>query len=281
MIPAESWKREKLIVDATKDPITQSRIAADLRNIGLRSGDVVVVHSSMSKIGWVVGGPVTVIEALMEVLGTEGTLVIPAQSTDNSEPSPWQYPAVPESWWQIIRDEIPPFNPDITPTRGIGRIPEVFRKFPGVRRSNHPQVSWAAWGKQAKYVTESHPVDQAYGENSPLGKAYKLKAKILLLGATHQSNTSLHFAETRTDIPNFPWMERSSAVLENGVRVWKSWKERNISSDDFSVIGEAYETRENYELQDIGQAPSRLLRMRDLVDFAVEWMEKNRIYESA
>ncbi|MHA1909488.1 MAG: AAC(3) family N-acetyltransferase, partial [Candidatus Thorarchaeota archaeon] len=93
MIPREPWQREKKTVEATKEPITRSRLVSDLRNIGLNDGDVVIVHSSLSKIGWVVGGPVTVIEALMDGVGSEGTIVIPTHSTDNSEPSPWNYPA--------------------------------------------------------------------------------------------------------------------------------------------------------------------------------------------
>ena len=275
----EPWQREKLTVDATKKPITQSRLVTDLLAIGLNAGDIVIVHSSLSKIGWVIGDSTTVIEALMEVLTSDGTLVIPTHSTANGEPSSWNYPPIPEDWWQVIRDETPPYRPDITPTRGIGRIPEVFRKYPDVHRSNHPQVSFAAWGKHAQYITESHPVNQVYGENSPLGKAYELNAKVLLLGATHESNTSLHHAETRTSIDGFPWMDWSAAVLENGVRVWKTWKERNYSSDDFSFIGEAYEAEVNYEPTIIGQAISRLLPMRGLVDFAVQWMEKKRSYD--
>ncbi len=280
MIPKEPWEREKLIVDNTKEPITQSRLVGDLFSIGLKSGDVVIVHSSMSQIGWIVGGVVTVIAALMESVGEEGTIVVPTHSTDNGEPSPWQYPSVPESWWQIIRDEYPPYRPDITPARRVGRLPEVFRKYPNVIRSNHPQVSWAACGKHAHSITETHPLDHVYDEKSPLGRAYELDAKILLIGVTHEVNTALHFAETKTNIKGFPWMNWSAAVLENGVRVWKTWKERNYSSDDFQIIGEAYEATINYELKKIGQAPSRFISMRNLVDFAVEWMEKNRSYES-
>jgi len=280
MIPAESWKRERITVESTKEPITKARLVNDLHNIGIKRGYTVIVHSSMSKIGWIVGGPVTVIDALMEVVSPEGTLILPAHSTDNGEPSPWQYPAVPESWWQTIRDEYPPFRPDITPTRNIGVIPEVFRKYPDVYRSSHPQVSWTAWGKHAQYLVKSHPVDQAYGADSPLGRAYELDAKILLLGADHESNTSLHFAETKTNIPHFPWMKWSAAILEDGKRVWKTWDERNYSSDDFKKIGAAFEASINYEMKNIGQAPSRLISMRSIVDFAVEWMEKNRSYET-
>jgi len=274
----EPWQREKLTVDTTKEPITQSRLVKDLSAIGMNAGDIVIVHSSLSKIGWIVGDSTTVIEALMEVLTPKGTLVIPTHSTANGEPSGWNYPPIPEDWWQTIRDETPPYRPDITPTRGIGRVPEVFRKYPNVHRSNHPQVSWAAWGKYAQDIVKSHPVDQAYGRGSPLGRSYELNAKILLIGATHESNTALHHAESKTSIPGFPRMEWSAAILENGKRVWKKWEELNYQSDDFEKVGAAFESHIDYQPKEIGQATSRLLSMRELIDFAVVWMESNRTY---
>ncbi len=274
----EPWQREMLTVEATKEPITQSRLVTDLSAIGLKARDIVIVHSSMSKIGWTVGDSTTVIDALMEVLTSDGTLVIPTHSTANGEPNGWKYPPIPEEWWQTIRDETPPYRPDITPTRGIGRIPEVFRKYPDVHRSNHPQVSFAAWGKHAQEIVKTHAVDQAYGRESPLGKAYELNARILLIGTSHEFNTSLHHAETRTNIPGFPRMEWAAAILEDGIRVWKTWEELNYQSDDFEKVGDAFETQIGYKPRNIGQATSRLLVMRELIDFAVEWMESNRKY---
>ena len=81
---------------------------------------------------------------LEEVIGDEGTLVMPAHSSDLSDPSIWKNPAVPESWWEMIKENMPDFEPDLTPTRQMGAIPECFRKQSGVLRSNHPQVSFAA-----------------------------------------------------------------------------------------------------------------------------------------
>ena len=82
----EGWKKELEIVKRTKTPITKTRLIQDLREIGVETGDVLIVHSSMSSVGWIVGGARTIIEALMEVLTEKGTLVMPSQggATDPS-----------------------------------------------------------------------------------------------------------------------------------------------------------------------------------------------------
>ncbi|MFW9909064.1 MAG: aminoglycoside N(3)-acetyltransferase, partial [Candidatus Thorarchaeota archaeon] len=250
-----------------------------LLGIGLKVGDTVMVHSSMRRLGWVVGGAPTVIDALMEVLTPEGTLVMPAHTTDNGEPSGWNFPAVPRDWWQTIRDEMPPYRPEISPTRRVGWIPETFRKYPGVIRSAHPQVSCSAWGKFSTVVNESHTLDQAFGPTSPYGKMYELNGKILLIGTFHDANTTLHFAESIASIPNFPLVNKGAAVEENGERVWKTWRERDFNSDDFRKLGEAYETAKGVVPAKVGQAESRLIDVRDLIDFAVEWFSNNRNYD--
>jgi aminoglycoside 3-N-acetyltransferase len=275
----EQWEKERLVVERTEKPITRSTLVHDLRNIGLHPGNVAIVHSSMSRIGWTVGGPVAVIEALMETLTEEGVLAMPALSTDNTEPSAWQRPAVPETWWPVIRKEMPPYRPRITPTRGLGRIAEAFRSFPGAHRSNHPQHSFAAWGKNAESVIKEHPLDRAFGQNSPLGRLYELEAKILLIGVGHESNTSLHHAEHIAELPAMPRKKQGAAILENGVRVWKSWEEMKYDSEDFPLIGAAYEESIEYRPQRIGQAESRLLSMRGVVDFGVKWLRTNRSYD--
>ncbi|MFW9807229.1 MAG: aminoglycoside N(3)-acetyltransferase, partial [Candidatus Thorarchaeota archaeon] len=144
------WEKEKAIVASTSAPITKTQLVTDFRKLGVYQGDTISVHSSMSKIGWVVGGQLTVIEALMEAVTEKGTLVMQAHSTGNTDPRNWNYPPVPEDWWDTIREEMPPFRPEITPLRNLGRIPELFRIMPGVLRSNHPQVSCTAWGFHAR-----------------------------------------------------------------------------------------------------------------------------------
>ena len=275
----EPWEREGKLVEATKDPITKKRLVEDLRKAGVRIGDTVIFHSSMKSIGWIVGGSVTVIAALMEAISDEGTLVMPTQSSDNGEPSNWRYPAVPEDWWQIIRDELPPYNPETTPSRRVGIIPETFRKYPNVFRSAHPQASFGAWGKNAELIVETHPYDDPFGENSPLAKLYELNAKILLVGIGLESITALHYAEYKADLPNRPVKNIGAALLENEKRVWKTWEEREFNDSDFHKIAADFEQQEGLSPVYIGQAESHIFKMGELVDYGVDWLRKNRHYE--
>jgi aminoglycoside 3-N-acetyltransferase len=272
------WEKEKQVVEVTREPITKKRLIRDLHKIGLQAGDAVIVHTSMNKIGWIIGGSVTVIQSLMETVTDSGTIVMPAFTTGNTEPSGWNYPSVPKEWWPIIRDEMPPFTPEVTLVRGLGRIPEVFRKFPRVHRSNHPILSFTAWGQHAEEIVEDHKLDESFGENSPIGKLYRMDGKILLIGVGYDNNSSLHHAEVKANIPNIPKKTNGSAILIEGKRVWKTWDEIDYSDHDFKEIGAAYELSMQYKPQFIGQAESRLLSMRAFVDFSSQWMRDNRKY---
>ena len=269
-------EREYNTVKRTKKPNTIVSLREDLKALGLKKGAIVIVHSSLSKIGWTVGGPVGVIEALMDVVTPRGTIIMPTFSSGNTEPSGWEYPPVPEKWWPDIRKFTPAFDPNKIPTRGMGKIPETFRKYPYVVRSNHPTTSFAAWGKKAKYIIKSHRLENDLGKDSPLGKIYKLNGEILLLGVPHINNSSLHLAEYLCEYPGKKYMTMASAIYENKKRKWITWKELDNYSDDFDDIGRDYEKLINYQTQKVGEGVARLLSQRDMVDFAIGWMMKNR-----
>lgn len=155
--------------------ITADRLAADFRQLGVQEGMTLLLHSSLKSLGqWVAGGPVAVILALEQVLGEDGTLVMPTQSSDLTDPSGWSRPPVPEAWWPEIREHMPAYDPDLTPIRGMGIIPDCFRKQRGVRRSSHPIDSFAAWGKHRDVIIDSHGLEYAFGERSPLARIYEL-----------------------------------------------------------------------------------------------------------
>ena len=116
----------KKAIERVDFPNTKNSIMEDLRKMGVKEGMTVIVHSSLSSIGWVNGGEVAVIQALMEVVTEEGTIIMPTQSALLSDPSEWEMPPVPKEWWQPIRDTMPAFHPSYTPTYGMGKIPEVF-----------------------------------------------------------------------------------------------------------------------------------------------------------
>jgi aminoglycoside 3-N-acetyltransferase len=272
---------EQAAIEKTRDqplPITVASLKNDLMSLGVKPGMVLLVHSSLSSLGWVCGGAVAVIEALESVLTSDGTLVMPTHSGELSNPAPWENPPVPEAWWQTIRDTMPAFQPDLTPTRGMGMIPETFRKQNGVMRSYHPQVSFAAWGKYAQKVTENHGLEFSLGETSPLARIYDLHGYVLLLGVGHGNNTSLHLAEHRSSYKSKKVIQQSAPIFVNGQRVWKTFDDIETDSEDFETIGAAFAEETGLEQKGkIGQAETQLVPQRELVDFAVKWMEKNRV----
>jgi aminoglycoside 3-N-acetyltransferase len=263
---------EAQVVDKTQKLNTHETMVDDLRKLGLYEGMTVIVHSSLSSLGWVCGGAVAVIQALMEVVTSDGTIVMPTHSGNYSEPSYWRNPPVPQEWWPIIRETMPAFNPAITPTNGMGVIPETFRKFPGVMRSNHSTLSFAAWGKEAQFVTEKRGMDFALGENSPLAAIYKLDGWVLLLGVGYSRNTSFHLAEYRA--PHTTPCLCGAPIAENGIRSWRTYQDIDFDTDFFETIGAGMEAEIGIKGGLVGIADSKLFQQRIAVDYAVSVLRK-------
>ena len=268
--------RLELIISQSDQPSTVTTLAADLSALGVSAGMTLVVHSSLSAIGYVVGGAVATILALEQAVGPAGTLAVPTHSADLSDPAQWRDPPVPDEWCAIIRAEMPAFDPSLTPSRGMGAIPECLRKQQGSRRSDHPFVSWTARGPNAETITAAHSLEMSAGEGSPLGRLYDCDAYVLLLGVGFDCSTCYHLAEYRCRFAPLKRCTRSAPVLEGGRRKWVEFEDI-YWFDDFAEIGSEFEkiggplTRGT-----VGKADSRLFSLRRAVDFAVDWMNCNR-----
>ncbi len=270
---------EKQIVQKTTVPATVESLQADLRALGVRPGMVVLVHSSLSAMGWVCGGAVAVIAALQQTLGSTGTLVMPAHSPDLTEPSGWESPPVPESWWSVIRENMPAYDPVLTPTRSMGVIAETFRKQRGVLRSAHPQVSFCACGPEASRITDNHALAFGLGEHSPLARIYDLRGLVLLLGVDHGNNTSMHFAEHRATFSTKRVIQQGAPIVASGARSWATFEDVDIDSSDFDRIGEDFLRSAAGHVVGrgrVGLADCQLMPQRDVVDFTVGWLEEHR-----
>jgi aminoglycoside 3-N-acetyltransferase len=267
-----------MIKQTHEKPVTVDSLKDDIAAVGVTSGMTLIVHSSLKSLGrWVAGGPVAVILALEDALGDEGTLVMPTQSGDLSDPAHWMNPPVPESWWETIRQTMPAFDPDLTPTRSMGAIPESFRKQKGVVRSSHPQVSFAARGAIAKHIIDEHSLDYRLGEGSPLARIYQRDGWVLLLGVGHDNNTSLHLAEYRAQFSAKKEVNQGAPMIIDGNRQWVEFKDLNLDDSDFENIGGDFEKETGLVRRGrIADATALLFPQRALVDYAVRWMEKHR-----
>ncbi|MCX4734264.1 aminoglycoside N(3)-acetyltransferase [Streptomyces sp. NBC_01363] len=252
---------------------TRDSLASDLRAMGLRPGETLLVHSSLSSLGWVCGGSRVVVMALLDVLGDSGTLVVPTHSGDNSDPAEWGYPPVPEAWWADIRASIPAFDARTTPTLGVGVIPETVRNWPGAVRSCHPQTSFAAVGPRAAAIMDGHALDCRLGEHSPLARLEEGGARVLLLGAGFDSCTAFHLAEYR--VPS-PQTDNSFAVMTPQGRSWATVRETSISAERFDDLGAAFEKERPVVRATVGGAEARLFDLADAVAYAEGWLSEHR-----
>ena len=269
-------------IKRTKVPATAVTLKAELSALGVRSGMVLLVHSSLSALGWICGGAVAVIQALQEIVGPEGTLAMPAYSGGLTDPKNWQHPPVPEGWKDTIRKETPAFDPLRTPTRGMGVIAETFRTWPDVARSHHPHCSFAVWGAHVQKIVANHQIENGLGEGSPLARIYDLGGWVLLLGVGFANNTSMHLAEHRASYPGKAYEINGAPMIMDGRRQWVSVRDLEVDSDDFLAIGEHFiaETKA-VQMGKIGAGTALLMPQRPLVDHTVEWMETHRTARSS
>jgi len=257
---------------------TRQTLTADLRALGVSTGQVLLVHASLRRIGAVRGGAAEVVAALRSAVGPQGTLAVPTGTASNSDASMLYFTRTagmtPEQISQY-KAAMPPFDPAATPSEGMGRIAEQIRTTPGAVRSAHPQSSFAALGPMARKLMEGHAIDCHLGESSPLARLYEMDAWILLLGVGYPACAAFHLAEYRY-VANPPMRRYRCVIAVAGRAVWHEYRDVVLDDRDLGDLGADFDRTEIAARGRVGQAASRLAPMAPTVDFAAEWLRLHR-----
>ncbi len=233
--------------------VTREVLETDLQNVGLEDDDEVVVHASLSSLGWVEGGADAVVDALRATVGEGGTVVVPTFT-------PF-----------VVREK--PFDREETRSR-TGAITETLRSRPEAVRSAHPTHSVAAIGPAATQLTANHALERSLGRDSPLHRLARRGGKILLLGVGHERNSTIHVAEALADLP---YKRGTNDVLirdsSDGVRTVETAKVgcgKGFPSLEAIADSAGILTRGT-----VGEANAQLVRGAEIIDVALNALEED------
>jgi aminoglycoside 3-N-acetyltransferase len=261
--------------------VTKGQLIDDLRRIGVRAGDTLMLHVSVKAIGWIVGGPRIVLEALFDVLSPEGTLMMLASWEGN----PYELSDWPEDQQARWLAECPPFDPLTSPAdhREMSILAEYLRTWPQAQRSAHPLSSFVAVGRRAQWLTEHHPINYGHGADSPLERLCQADGRVLLLGDILSNLTLLHHAEHLVELPHKRIDRYKMPILQDGKRVWIDVEEFDTTNgiadfgvgDYFREIGQSYVSAGYGQTGTVGEAQAYLFDVNEITAYAIEWMTEH------
>jgi len=240
--------------------ITKKKLINDLNRLGLTKGDIVLVHSSFKSFGGVEGGPQTFIDSVLDVIQTEGTLIVPTFNFDFCEGKP--------------------FDVRHTPSH-MGIITELVRKNPESRRLLHPIHSFSIIGKLSEELG-SLQYKSTYGKNSLFARLREFDGKIMIVGLEYnQSMTFFHHVEEMEGCDYRYFKEFTGEITDHNGRTYVDSFTFFVRDLDKGVetqvnpMGELLEEKGVVNIQKIGKATVKLMRVNDAYRITAQEMKKN------
>lgn len=257
---------------------TRDELAADLRALGLAPGDLVMVHAALRRVGAVLGMGDTVIAALRDAVGPEGTLAAYADWEADYEDLLDEHGRVP-MWW---KPHVPPFEREWSrAVRHNGLFPELLRTTRGAVASANPGARIVALGARVEWLTAEHAQDYGYGPGSPFARLAQANGKVLMLGAPLDTMTLIHHAEHLADIPKRVIRKEVPFASEAGTE-WRTIEEfdtadppEGFDDDYFGTVVEDFLATGRGARGKVGDADCVLLDAAPMLAFAVDWIERN------
>lgn len=238
-----------------------AELVEHLRALGVREGDLLMVHASLRAIGPVECGADGVLDAIATTLGPTGTVMMTMGANDDE-----------------------PFDPLTSRAQDdIGTLAEVFRTRPGTVVSNHPEGRFGASGPLAHELMAAVPLQDYYGPRSPLERFLQRGGRVLRLGAHPDTLTILHYAEYLVPLSAKRSVTRIAFIVVEGRlqlrRIDCLDDEHGIvdypGEDYFAQILRAYLATGRARTGKVGAATSELIEAADVVDFGVAWMAEH------
>jgi aminoglycoside N3'-acetyltransferase len=266
--------------------MNQERLCGDLAGLGVRPGDLLMIHASLREIGLArtdvgEGGADLILDALEAAVGPTGTLMM-LLGTDYPLDSANRRPVAERP--ALFADALPFDYRDAPAMPDVGWLAEAFRRRPGTIVSDNPSGRFAARGAMAAALMADAPWHDYYGPGSPLERLCRQGGKILRLGADPDTVTALHHAEYLADLPAKK-RTRWDYVLagEDGAprHVWIECLDDSggivtwPGEDYFALILKDYLARGRHREGMVGKARSELIDAADIVEFGARWMERN------
>jgi aminoglycoside 3-N-acetyltransferase len=257
---------------------TRADLARDFARLGVRPGDVVMMHASVRAVGQVAGGVDQIHLAIKDALTEDGTLMMYASCPAHvDEVGRGEHD--PEFEREIL-EKLPAFDPyTARSARDNGALVEMLRTYPGSKVNAHP-TRFVVWGRQADYLISEQPWDFAMGAGSALERLVTLDGKILMLGSDHDTVTFLHYAEHIVDIPDKRIVRFQVPIEEQGRRVWREMAEVDSSRGAhahwthrfFAELTDSYLMETGNTGGRVGNAQSYLFSARGLLEYALPLM---------
>jgi aminoglycoside N3'-acetyltransferase len=253
------------------------RLVDDLQRLGVRAGDLLMVHASLRAVGPVELGADGLLDALGTAIGQGGTLLFTLGALDHRA---WVNDQ-PEADRPALLRDAEPFDALHTPADpDVGMLAERFRLRPGTVVSDHPEGRFGASGRLADALVDDVPWDDYYGPGSPLERFVGLGGRALRLGADLDTLTVLHYAEYLAPLPTKRRTRRHRLVRgDDGpqVRTIDCLDDAHgivdyAGQDYFAAILRAYLATGRARTGRVGHAPSELLDAADVVAFGADWM---------
>ncbi len=260
-------------------------LVSDLKALGVRQGDLLMVHASLRRLGLarsagVEDGATLLLDALDEAVGEDGTLLMVlgsqyAQDHVNGHPA--------QARAALLEGTLPFDALNAPVLEEVGHLAEAFRQRAGTKVSHNPSGRFGARGHKAQALLQAQPWNDYYGPGSPLEKLVAWGGRILRLGANPDTVTALHYAEYLADLPHkrrtrWDYLLASPEGPKHvfieclddakGIADWEG-------DDYFAEITRTYLRERPHGAGKVGQADSQLIDAADMVGFGARWMERN------